>query len=99
MTRRTKSEWCTLIKAHAQSGKTAAAFCREQGINAKYFSLRRRQLSELSTQRAPSFVPVTLGRSGSGEKITLSATGGARVELPLSIEPRWLAQLLRALRD
>ena len=99
MTRRTKTEWQGLIKAHADSGKTAAAFCREQGINPKYFSLRRRQLSELAAQRAPSFVSVTLARSGAGEKITLSDTGGAQVELPLSIEPRWLAQLLRALGD
>ena len=99
MTRRTKSEWRTLIEAQAQSGKTAAAFCREQGINAKYFSLRRRQLSERPAQRAPSFVPMTLTRSVSVEKLTLSDSGGARVEFPLSIEPLWLAQLLRALRD
>ncbi len=99
MTRRTKSEWQDLIKSQAQSGKTAAAFCREQGINAKYFSLRRRQLSERPARQAPSFVPVTLTRSVSVEKLTLSDSGGARVELPLNIEPRWLAQLLRSLRD
>ena len=45
MRRRTKSDWEALIHAQAESGMTAATFCREQGINAKYFSLRRRQLS------------------------------------------------------
>ena len=99
MVRRTKAQWQALIKAHAESGKTAAVFCRERGVNPKYFSLRRRQLSETPEQRGSSFATVLLERSGHGEKIIVCYTGGATIELPLGIEPRWLAQLLQALRD
>ena len=99
MERRTKAQWQALIKAHAESGKTAAVFCREQGINAKYFSLRRRQLGEAPEQRVSRFASVSLERSGHGEKIIVCYAGGATLELPLGIEPRWLAQLLQALRD
>ena len=99
MVRRTKSEWQALIKAQAESGQTATVFCREQGVNAKYFSLRRRQLSEASEQRVSRFAAVSLERSGRGEKIIVRYSGGATLELPLGIEPRWLAQLLQALRD
>ena len=97
MVRRTKTQWQALIKAHAESGQTQAIFCREQGVNAKYFSLRRRQLSE--TPEVSSFVPVSLERSGHSEKIIVRYSGGAALELPLGIEPRWLAQLLQTLRD
>ena len=99
MVRRTKSEWQALIKAQAESGKTATVFCREQGVNAKYFSLRRRQLSEAPKQRVSRFASVSLERSGHSEKIIVCHPGGATLELPLGIEPRWLAQLLQALRD
>ncbi len=99
MERRTKAQWQALIKAQAESGKTATVFCREQGVNAKYFSLRRRQLSEAPEQGSSSFVPVSLERSGHSEKIIVCHPGGATLELPLGIEPRWLAQLLQALRD
>ena len=99
MIRRTKSEWEALIQAHAECGMTAATFCREQGVNAKYFSLRRRQLSAASEQQVSSFVPVSVERIGHGEKITVRYPGSAAVELPLGVEARWLAQLLQALRD
>ena len=99
MVRRTKAQWQALIKAQAESGQTAAVFCREHGVNAKYFSLRRRQLMEASERGVSSFVPVSLERNGHGEKIIVCYPGGATLELPLGIEPRWLAQLLQALRD
>ena len=99
MRRRTKSDWEALIQAQAESGMTAATFCREQGINAKYFSLRRRQLSAASEKQVSSFVPVSVERSGHGEKIIVRYAGSATLELPVGVEPRWLAQLLQALRD
>ena len=99
MTRRTKAEWEALIRAHAESGMTATAFCREQGVNAKYFSLRRGQLSAAGEKLGSRFVPVSVERTGHGEKITVRYPGSAAVELPLGVEPRWLAQLLQALGD
>ena len=55
MRRRTKSDWEAVFQAQAKSGMTAATFCREQGINAKYFSLRRRQLSAAPGEAGVAF--------------------------------------------
>lgn len=48
MNKRTVEQWRTLFIDHASSGLTAAAFCREKGLDAKYFSLRKRQLNGAS---------------------------------------------------
>jgi len=45
MTRRTKGQWRELIEQQEVSGLIAAEFCRRNSVNAKYFSLRKRQLS------------------------------------------------------
>ena len=44
MTRRTKTEWCELIEEQRTSGLSAAEFCRRNSVNAKYFSVRKKQL-------------------------------------------------------
>ena len=95
MARRTRAQWCALIEAHGVSGQTAVAFCREQGINAKYFSLRRRQLSEERTRSRPSFTAVSL--LASSEAIRIEWAGVVTLRLPLSVEAVWLAALLREL--
>ena len=54
MTRRTPSEWLTLVQEFEQSGLTQTAFCAQHAINPKYFSLRRTKL--LAKSRATAFV-------------------------------------------
>ena len=98
MTRRTKTQWRALIEAHASSGLTAAAFCREQGLNPKYFSLRRRELGDVLKKRTPSFIPVSTMKLSGSERISVRDPFGMIVELPLGIEPKWLAELVRSLR-
>ena len=55
MIRRSKTEWLNLIDEHAASGLSAAEFCRRNDLNPKYFSFRRRELS----QTAPAFIELT----------------------------------------
>lgn len=98
MIRRTKAQWQALIDTHKQSGKTAAAFCREHQVNPKYFSLRRRQLADGDAHGSSRFIPVSMTKVSVGERINLRDPSGAIVELPASISPQWLAQLLHALR-
>ena len=45
MERRSKAQWQALIAQQQCSDMTAAAFCRRHGVNAKYFSVRKKQLS------------------------------------------------------
>jgi hypothetical protein len=46
MARRTREEWQQLIEAQQSSGLIAAEFCRQQAINATYFSSRKKQLQQ-----------------------------------------------------
>jgi hypothetical protein len=46
MARRSKSQWRALIESQQASGHTAAEFCRQHDIDAKYFCLRKRQLGK-----------------------------------------------------
>ena len=98
MKRRTQAQWQALIEAHAGSGMTAASFCREHRLNARYFSLRRRQLGGVEGQASTRFVSVSVSKPLSGERITVRDPSGAVIELPVSVSPQWLAQLLQALR-
>jgi hypothetical protein len=44
MIRRSKEQWLVLFQQHADSGLTAAAFCKQHDLDQAYFSLRRTQL-------------------------------------------------------
>ena len=100
MTRRTKAEWRALIAVQQESGLSAAAFCRERGIPVNYFCRVRNQLRLSDVEKQASrFVPVSVTRLSAADKIIVRFEGAATVEVPLGIEPRWVAQLLHALRD
>ena len=98
MTRRSKAQWQALIEAFERSGMTGVAFCKEHGLNSKYFSSRRRQLLDGKVKAASRFVPVSISKPSSSERINLRDPSGAVVELPASISAQWLARLLHALR-
>jgi hypothetical protein len=92
MGKRTKQDWQALITAQAKSGLTAAAFCRKHSVNAKYFSLRKKQLSNPDT---PAFLPVQL-TSPAGDDIHVDWQGVA-LRLPISISPQWIADFIHRL--
>jgi hypothetical protein len=57
MARFTQEQWRALISEQAASEQTATAFCVARGIEYKYFSTKKSQLSKPSTTNA--FVAVT----------------------------------------
>lgn len=102
MPRRTKAQWQELIVEQSVSGLTAAEFCRRHEVNAKYFSLRKKQLSQLPGQPPVGFVEVTpsvvADSYSPSHSIKLRVT---EVELPMHVEtqsdtlPLLLDKLLR----
>lgn len=92
MGRRTSEQWQALLTEHTQSGLTVAAFCRQHGINQKYFYLRRKQLS-VSTKSA--FIPVSVVAQPRTE-MQLDYRE-ASLQLPPDVSPQWLASLMRNL--
>lgn len=102
MTRRTKAQWQDLIHQQSSSGLTAAEFCRRHDVNAKYFSLRKKQLSQFPGQSSNRFVQLTPTVADSSPLISNSIqVRVTEVELPMHVDaqsdtlPLLLDKLLR----
>ena len=97
---RNEAQWRELISVFEQSGQSQVDFCAEQNISSAYFSQRRRALLnpdqsvfiEAKAQAAHTFLtPVP-----ASPVLTLRYQQ-TELALPLSVEPRWLAGLIKAL--
>ena len=94
MARLTQTQWRELIAEQAQSQLTATAFCAARGINPKYFSLRKGQL----TKAAPSSTFVRVQTPPPATHIIEIATGAATLRIPSSVPTPWLADIIKAIR-
>lgn len=103
MRKRSEDEWRSLFAAHRASGLSANAFCRQQGLCSKYFSLRRQQLEDepgpalAEKKELPAFVPVSI-KGRDVDMIRLKLNDAVECLLPVSVSPQWLGALLSALR-
>lgn len=93
MARLTQNQWRALIEEQTASGQTAMAFCAERGIDNKYFSTRKSQLSKPST--TSGFVAVTTKPTES-QSIQLIA-GAVQLRIPTCVSAQWLADVIKAL--
>ena len=93
MKRRTQAQWQALIKEHAQSGLTAVEFCRQRGINDKYFSLRKQSLLK-AKPKSEGFAVARITASMSTIEVKM---GHATISLPASQPAAWLADFVKAL--
>ena len=99
MKRRTEAQWRTLFTEQANSGLTVEDFCKAQGLNSSYFSVRRKQL--LSTDKAnvtTGFVAVSMPGQGHVMMIELYLGDALQLRVPASVSPHWLAALIQHLR-
>ena len=95
MKKRTTAELEALFLAHEKSDLTAAAFCREHDVCAKYFSQRKKQLGWQGEKSA--FTEIAIGTQQDSIKLTFRANG---VSLYFDALPSstWLAQFVAQLR-
>ena len=97
MKRRSQNEWRELIALQATSGVSAQQFCQEHALNAKYFSLRKQQLSVSETalpfvravRETPTFPPAM-------QSALVIHQGKGSLHFAMLPEPEWLARLLSA---
>lgn len=111
---RTRTCWTEQDKTEclalfAQSGLTAAEFCRQLGISAATFSLWRRHARSgeaASGESTPHFAQVCLSDPAPGARtpepsampaVVIHVRGAARLEAAVGTDPTWLAQLVKAL--
>ncbi len=93
---RSCEDWKALIKAQMSSGLSAAEFCRQQHINANYFSKRKTEYLRLA--RTPE-TPSAFVKIQPSESVTPSASihlhyRNARLQIPSTVGSAWLADLL-----
>jgi len=56
--RMAKTDWARYIEAWQGSGLSQAAYCRQQGLSAAYFSQRLRAYRAAPVVSAPALIPV-----------------------------------------
>jgi len=87
------------IEAWQSSGLSQAAYCREQGLNAKTFgNWLRIYRNGCAGNQPATLVPVTIKPAAlSTVSLKLRVSVGHVLEIPVDVSPRWLGELLRCL--
>lgn len=97
MARRSSQEWEGIIEQQKTSGLSVVDFCKQQQLNSKYFYARQRNLlKRMQRKSESSFIKVGKPVVASGVMMSLQV-GEAKLLLPTSTEPGWVANLLKAL--
>ncbi|MFD1007305.1 IS66 family insertion sequence element accessory protein TnpA [Oceanisphaera ostreae] len=97
---RNEAQWRELISAFEQSGQSQVEFCAEQSISSAYFSQRRKALLSLDGAAFIAVKPTVSHAAFMSDPGSPSLTlryQQTELALPLSVEPRWLAGLIKAL--
>ncbi len=88
----------THIEAWQTSGMSQAAYCRKHGLNTKTFSNWVRKHRAGQVIRPPALVPVTIKPMPMPvNTIRLRGCGDHVLELPSTVSPHWLGELLKCL--
>ena len=86
------------FEAWQTSGMSQAAYCREHGLNTKTFGNWARKHRAGQVIRSPALVPVTIkSMPMPANTLCLRGQGDHVLELPLTISPHWLRELLKCL--
>ena len=98
--RRSPLQWQVLLKAQQESQLSVADFCREQGLDAKYFSKRKRAFLAKGTPSAEGrFIKMqsTLSSSKMPDAGLVLHHKGTRLHIVQGAEVGWIADLMNAL--
>ena len=95
-TYRTREEWRALIAEFEQSGLSQKDFCEQRGLSPAYFGQRRLQLQREAEDNDTGFALAVPQPTTSQQTLQLRI-GQTELVLPLSVSPRWVAQLVKEL--
>lgn len=99
MVKRSQAQWFELFARHEKSGLNSATFCRNEGLCAKYFSLRKKQLNWSGTAAGSAdvsseFVKISVRQNTCGMSLEHGDLKLTWAELPPA---NWLGDLLKSL--
>ena len=86
------------IEAWQKSGMTQRAYCRAHGLNTKTFGNWVRKYRVDQVMCSPALIPVTIKPMPMPEStLRLRGQGKHVLELPSTVSPLWLGELLKCL--
>ena len=86
------------FEAWQKSGMTQRAYCRAHGLNTKTFGNWVCKYRVDQVMCSPALIPVTIKPlSVSGNTLHLRGQGDHVLELPSTVSPLWLGELLKCL--
>jgi hypothetical protein len=88
------------IKNWQASGLTQAAYCQKHSLQPKSFSRWFRTYQTHDPSGQPALIPVTIKPAAAplpAEALQLHLANGQTLELPGTVSPTWLAELLQCL--
>lgn len=93
-----KIDWGMHSEAWQGSGLSQAAYCRQHGLSAAYFSQRLRAHRVMPAAGGQVLMPVRVEPAApAAGSLLLHCGQGLRVEIPASVSPQWVAELLQCL--
>lgn len=89
-------KWCQHIEAWQRSGLSQGDYCAQQRINVRTFTARLSDYRKLPAADSAALIPVQIEPPATAV-IVFNHVQGHRLELPASVSPIWVAELLRCL--
>jgi hypothetical protein len=89
--------WMAHVEAWRGSGLTQVGYCQQHGLNSKRLAYWIKRAKPMAEQSPLTLVPVTVAPSVAAGELLLRHASGWQLALPSSIEPAWLAGLLRGM--
>ena len=86
-----------ILAIYSEREGTQAEFCREQGVSVPTLAVWLRNSRGQSPAGSPGLVELRPGPIGCSD-VLVELLGGVTVRVPPGTEPRWLAQVIAALR-
>ena len=90
------AKWRQHIEAWQRSGLSQVEYCAKQQLNVRTFTARLSDYRKLPRSNSAALIPVQVEPTAAGVMVFTHAQGH-RLELPVSVSARWVAELLRCL--
>lgn len=91
-------EWQQRVQAWQASGLTPSIYCRQHGFNAYTFTgWRKRFATSPASHSAVMPIQVVPAVPAPAAVLVLRLAAGHHLELPASVAPAWVAELLQCL--
>lgn len=93
---RTREQWQALIAEFEHSNQSQRKFCKSRGISPAYFGQRRLRFLREAEEYDSGFA-LAVPQSPATQQTLQLRVGQTELVLPLSVSPRWVAQLVKEL--